>query len=147
MKKDGVMLNPYLMFNGNCAEAMKFYQSVFGGELKMQTYGETKAPVADNEKNKIMHASLRQNMLSFMGSDGTTDRPVAMGNNIQMAIMGENDEELRKYFSGLSVGGKIQSPLKKESWGDTFGMLIDKFGIHWMVNITAPKNGDVNKMM
>jgi PhnB protein len=139
MKKDEVFLNPYLYFNGNCAEAMKFYQSVLGGELKMQKYSETGMPTSDEVKDKIIHAFLKNDMLTFMASDGNKEYPVSVGNNIQMSISGENDEMLRKYFSALSNGGNVDMPLKKQFWGDTFGTLTDKFGVHWMINIGTIK--------
>lgn len=133
-------LNPYLNFDGKTAEAMKFYQSVLGGELKMSTFADYNAPVADNEKNLIMHARLDNGLLSFMASDGTTQHPVHMGDNISMSIMGDDEVTLTRYFNGLAEGGKIDMPLAKQVWGDTFGMLADKYGVRWMVNISSGQN-------
>jgi PhnB protein len=128
-------LSPYLSFPGTAAEAMKFYQSVLGGELTMQTFGESGASDSDELKDKIMHADLRNDALSFMASDGNPENPVHMGNNISMSIVGSDEDQLKGYFNGLAEGGTIDMPLEKQFWGDIFGMLTDKFGVHWMVNI------------
>ena len=132
-------LNPYLTFDGNCKEAMKFYQSVLGGKLTMQTFGDSGMPTIPQQKDKIIHADLKNSSLSFMASDGSPDHPVHMGDNISMSIAGAQEDEatLTKYFNGLAEGGKVDMPLAKQFWGDTFGMLTDKFGIHWMVNISS----------
>ena len=130
-------LSPYLNFNGNCGEAMRFYQSVLGGELVMQTFGETPMPVPDGQKDKIVHAELRNDALTFMASDGPPEQPVRFGDNINMSLAGSEESTLKGYFEGLAKGGKVDMPLKKQFWGDTFGMLTDKFGVHWMVNISS----------
>src|SRR5258708_2907063 len=130
-------LTPYLNFDRETAEAMKFYQSVLGGDLKMQTFGESGTPVPEEEKNLIIHADLKNDALSFMASDGGKDHPVEMGSNIHMSIAGTDEVLLTKYFNGLAEGGKVDMPLAKQFWGDTFGMLTDKFGVHWMVNISS----------
>lgn len=72
-----------------------------------------------------------------MASDGNAQHLVHMGDNISMSIAGDDAEKLTEYFNKLSVGGKVDMPMAKQFWGDTFGMLTDKFGIHWMVNISS----------
>ncbi len=130
-------LAPYLNFSGNTREAMEFYQSVLGGKLTMQTFGESGMPTPAEDKDKIMHADLKNDALSFMASDGNKEHPVHVGNNIHMSIVGTDEALLTKYFNGLAQGGKVDLPLAKQFWGDTFGMLTDKFGVHWMVNISS----------
>jgi PhnB protein len=132
-------LNPYLTFKGNAREAMEFYKSVLGGELKISTFGEGGAPAEEGEKDLVMHALLENGTLTFMASDSGTKHQVSVGDNISMSLSGPQDEDLTKYFNGLSEGGKVDMPLEAAPWGDKFGMLTDKFGIHWMVNISAPK--------
>lgn len=133
-------LNPYLMFNGNAAEAMKFYQTILGGELTMQTYEEAGMSDAPGQKDKIIHAALANDTLTIMASDdphpeqGAT---VTIGNNVHLSIGGSDEDELTEYWNKLAEGGKIVTPLEKQFWGDVFGMLTDKFGIHWMINISA----------
>jgi PhnB protein len=130
-------LTPYLNFDGNTAEAMKFYQSILGGELTMQTFGEANMAKTPGERDRILHADLKNDMLSLMASDGQPDHPVKFGNNIHMSISGADENKLTEFFNKLAQGGKVDMPLAKQFWGDTFGMLTDKFGVHWMVNITS----------
>jgi PhnB protein len=131
------ILNPYLSFNGNAAEAMKFYQSVLGGKLTMQTFGEAKMGETPEERSLILHAVLKNDELSFMASDTDPSRQARFGDNVHMSITGQDKGKLTAIFEGLSRGGTVDMPLAKQFWGDTFGMLTDKFGIHWMVDITA----------
>jgi len=131
------VLNPYLNFNGNAAEAMKFYQSVLGGELYMQTFGEAKMAEKPSEEKLLVHSSLKNDAITFFASDTHPSRKAAFGDNVHMSITGSDKKKLTQFFVGLSKGGKVDMPLAKQFWGDTFGMLTDKFGVHWMVNISA----------
>jgi PhnB protein len=133
------ILQPYLNFDGNTKEAMEFYQSVLGGKLTMQTYADFGAPVEESEKDRIMHAMLDNDTLTFMAADGNKEHPVHMGDNISLSISGDDEEAISKYFEELSEGGKVTQPLEKAPWGDTFGMLTDKFGVNWLFNISAKK--------
>jgi PhnB protein len=130
-------LTPYLNFNGNTAEAMKFYQSILGGELTIQTFAEAGMAKTPEERNMIVHADLKNDMLSLMASDGHPNQPVIFGDNIHMSISGADENNLTEFFNKLAQGGKVDMPLAKQFWGDTFGMLTDKFGVHWMINIAA----------
>jgi PhnB protein len=76
-----------------------------------------------------------------MASDGNLDMNIRFGDNISMSISGRDNAKLTGFFSGLSRGGKVTMPLAKQFWGDTFGMLTDKFGVHWMVNIASQAQG------
>lgn len=130
-------LTPYLIFPGQTKEAMEFYKSILGGELTMSTYGESGMPTTEENRDKIIHAELKNDSLSFMASDDNEKSPVKMGNNVHMSLVGSEAEKLKEWFKKLSVGGKVDMPLAKQFWGDTFGMLTDKFGVHWMVNISS----------
>ena len=130
-----VTLNPYLNFPGTARAAMTFYQSVLGGELTMNTFGEygAEGPQADG----IMHAHLETTdglvlMASDMppGSEGAHDP----GTTISVSLSGEG-ELLRRYWEGLSEGAEVTMPLEKQMWGDEFGSLTDRFGIPWLINI------------
>ena len=114
---------------------MEFYHEVLGGELEKQTFAESGMPAPEEQKDKIIHATLKHDSLSFMASDSQPDKPVTIGENISISIAGTDEKILTEYFNKLAEGGKIDMPLAKQFWGDTFGMLTDKFGIHWMVNI------------
>lgn len=131
------ILSPYLTFNGNAAEAMKYYHAILGGELNLQTFGDAKMARTPEEKDRIVHANLKSGSLSIMASDSMLERPAKFGDNVHLSISGSDEEKLTKIFNGLAEGGKVDMPLAKQFWGDTYGQLTDRFGIHWMVNITA----------
>jgi PhnB protein len=129
-------LSPYLNFNGNTAEAMRFYQSVLGGDLTMQTFGDAGVAQNDNEKNLTLHAALTSNAITLYASDGRPTTQVIFGDNVHLSLQGADGERLTAYFNGLCRRQGRHAPAK-QFWGDTFGMLTDKYGMHWMVNITA----------
>jgi len=135
-------INPYLSFNGNCEEAFNFYKAVFGGEF--QFIGRYKdLPPTDRQNfssvsdEKIMHVSLPISAQTIlMGCDSSeihVEAPV-FGNNIVLSVNTDTKLEADRLFSGLSVGGQIKNPMSNTFWGAYFGMLIDKFGIHWTIN-------------
>jgi PhnB protein len=133
-------LNPYLSFRDCAREAMEFYKTVFGGKLEMQTFKEYHASQDPSEDNKIMHAVLTvDNGIVFMASDTPNNMEYRAGTNMSMSLSGDNETELSGYYAKLSVGGAIGMPLEKAPWGDTFGMITDKFGVSWLVNITGQK--------
>lgn len=131
-------LNPYLAFGGKCEEAMKFYKDAFGGELHMQTFGESPQEVPDDYKQKIMHAELKTDGIHLMASDTMPGHVVNNGDNITLSIGMTDLDEQAKLFHKLSAGGRVTMPLQDTFWGARFGMLIDKFGIHWMLNCALP---------
>ena len=132
-------LNPYLNFDGNARAAMKFYATVFGGELRLNTFGEYGTKEA-GVRNKIMHAMLETDQgFALMASDlppGTEHNP---GSNMAISLSGDDADTLRAYWKKLSRGGEVLVPLEQQMWGDEFGQCIDKFGISWMVNIAQPQ--------
>ncbi len=133
-------LNPYLSFKDNAREAMEFYKTVFGGKLTMSTFKEFNASRNPTEDNKIMHAMLEaDNGITFMASDTPDGMEYKAGTNYSMSLSGDNASELKGYFEKLSAGGTITMPLEHAPWGDTFGMLTDKFGVPWLVNIAGQK--------
>jgi PhnB protein len=132
-------LNPYLGFRDNAKQAMEFYQSVFGGELTLSTFGEFQASEDPAEQGKIMHGMLvTDSGLKLMGADTPNTMAYTPGDNFSVSLSGDDEDELRGFWTGLSAGGTIAQPLEKAPWGDTFGMCADKFGVNWLVNI-APK--------
>jgi len=133
-------LNPYINFNGNAKEAIEFYKNIFGGKLTTSTFKEGGAPVGPADADKIMHSMLiAENGMTLMISDTPPGMPYNPGSNISISLSGDNDEELKGYWNKLSQGGTIAVPFNKAPWGDTFGMLTDKFGISWLINITGKK--------
>ena len=138
-------LNPYLNFAGNTEEAFTFYRSVFGGEFStLQRFKDTPEAgrVPEKEKDMLMHVSLpvgKGNSLMATDALDSMGHKLTVGNNIQLSLEAESKEEAEKLFKGLSAGGKVTMPLSDTFWGAYFGMLVDKFGIQWMVNYTHPK--------
>lgn len=133
-------LNPYIGFKDTAREAMEFYKTVFGGKLTVRTFKEFNASVEKGEENLVMHSALEaKNGITFMACDTPKRMRYKPGANISMSVSGEDEKELTDYWKKLSVGAKIEQPLEKAPWGDTFGMLTDKFGIHWLVNIAGKK--------
>ena len=133
-------LNPYISFDGKAKEAIEFYKNVFGGNLTLSTFKEGGMPVDPSVADRIMHAMLiAENGMTLMVSDTPPGMPYNPGNNIGISLSGDNEEELKGYWNKLSDGATITVPLDKAPWGDTFGMVTDKFGIGWLVNITAKK--------
>jgi len=131
-------LNPYLGFRDTAKQAMEFYQSVFGGELTLSTFGEYHASEDPAEQDKIMHGMLvTESGLTLMGADTPNSMSYTPGDNYSVSLSGEDEAELRGFWDGLSAGGTIGMPLEKAPWGDVFGMCADKFGVNWLVNITA----------
>lgn len=130
-------LNPYLRFNGNARQAMEFYKSVFGGSMTMSTFGEfgqEGTPIAD----QIMHAQLESDAgYTLMASDTPPGMPYNPGDTITISLSGDDSDALQGYWERLAEGGKVEVPLEKQMWGDTFGALTDRFGVNWMVNIAG----------
>ncbi len=134
-----VKLNSYINFDDNAKEAMEFYKSIFGGEVFMDTFASFASadmPVADEDKDKIMHAYLKgDNGIELMAADTPKGMPFNKGARITLTLNGDDETTLRGYWDKLIKDGKITVPLEKAPWGDTFGMLTDKFGVNWMVDI------------
>lgn len=133
-------LNPYLGFDNKAKDAMEFYKSVFGGELTMSTFGESGMGQDPADAGKIMHAQLiAENGMTLMASDVPSNIKKDEGSSISLSLSGDNEEELKNFWNKLSDGANITMPLNQAPWGDTFGMLVDKFGITWLVNISGKK--------
>jgi PhnB protein len=133
-------LNPYLSFKDNAREAMEFYKGVFGGKLTISTFKDFGMSQDPSQDSLVMHSMLEaENGITFMGSDTPSSMPYRPGASISMALSGDNEAELTKYFNELSAGGKPGMPLAKAPWGDMFGSFTDKFGIEWLVNVALKK--------
>ncbi len=130
-------LNPYLSFKDDARQAMEFYQSVLGGTLEQHTFGEYGDPDAP-EADLIMHSLLETDAgFALMGADTPPGMEHNPGSNIAISLAGDDADELRGYWTKLVEGGTVTVPLEKQMWGDEFGMVVDKFGIGWMVNIAS----------
>jgi PhnB protein len=131
-----VQLDPYLSFgDGKARDAMEFYKSVFGGTLEVMTFGDQ--PDSDPDlADKVMHSYLGgDNGIHLMGADTAPGMGEATASGTQCSLSGDDDAVLRGYWDALVDGGTVTVPLETAPWGDAFGMLVDKFGVPWMVNI------------
>ncbi|MCP9290301.1 VOC family protein [Gracilimonas sediminicola] len=128
-------LVPYLFFRGNCEEAMNYYKECLDGEITaLQRFGDTEMPVDDDHKQKIMHGELKADGIQMMFSDGAPHKDITEGDNVQLNINIDSEEEQDRLFELLSEGGEVTMPLETTFWGARYGMLKDKFGIRWMLN-------------
>jgi PhnB protein len=129
------VLNPYIHFRDNARQAMEFYKDVFGGDLRLNTfgeYGDPSAPGADN----IMHAQLEtENGFTLMASDTPPGMEFNPGDSVSISLSGDDEQELRGYWDKLSDGGTVTMPFEKQMWGDLFGQCTDKYGVAWMVDV------------
>jgi PhnB protein len=132
---------PYLIFNGNCREAMTFYQSCLGGELNVMTFGEAGQKSAPEEKDRVMHARLANGSLVLMASDNMPGMDYTQGNNVWTTLDFDSDEEVDRLYAILNAGGKDAMAPSDTFWGAYFAMLTDRFGFHWMLNHGKPNQG------
>lgn len=132
-------LIPYLTFNGNCEEAVKFYQKALGGESKMLRFGD--APpnpafsVPDNVKQLILHAELRNNGHVIRFSDTFPDAPYNAGNSISFSLEFDTKEETLSMFKALSDGGTVEMEPQETFFSPLYSKFKDKFGIIWQLSI------------
>lgn len=126
--------NAYLKFNGNCREAMAFYQDCFGGKLDIMTVDES--PVKDQMPvemhDKIMHSQLTSGSIMIMGSDLVETSGFVHGTTVSLVLVCKSKEEIESLFARLSAGGKVVTPLREEFFG-LYAELIDKYGFSWLL--------------
>lgn len=123
--------DPYLYFEAECRDAITFYQSVFGGELEVNTFGEFGM---EGDPDKVLHATLRiSEGLVLLASDVTVGSTARTGGSV--SISGDDEAKLREWFEALAKDGEVHMPLEKQMWGDLFGQCADHFGVTWLVNI------------
>lgn len=125
----------YLMFNGNCEEALNFYKDNMGGTIEfVQRYGEAPIETTEEQKSKIMHATLDLQGFKVMASDSDGKRNVTFGDNFSIALDFKSDGEIERAFNAMQTGGQVTMALQDTFWGAKFGMCTDKFGVNWMFN-------------
>jgi PhnB protein len=127
-------INPYFNFDGNTREAMQYYAGILGAELEIQSFGDVGMAETPEMKDRTMHASLRKGDIVIMASDTMPGMEFVQGNNVWVNINCESDEEIERLFRSLSEGGTVIMPVADQFWGAKFGMLKDKYNIHWMFN-------------
>ena len=135
-----MQVNPYLSFDGTCAEAFRFYEGCFKGRIgMMMKYSD--APMAEGmapeARDRVMHVSLEVGGTSLMGSDSPIGRHQAM-QGAYVSLMMSDAAEAERVFGALAEGGVVHMPLGETFWAERFGMVADRFGIAWMVNCMKP---------
>lgn len=128
-------LNPYINFNGNCAEALKFYEKALSAKVLMTfSYGESPMAkdVAPELRDKILHARFTVGEYTIMAADEVCKYEKPAGFHITINM--EEPAEAEKIFKLLSEKGSITMPIEETFWAHRFGMLVDQFGIPWMIN-------------
>lgn len=131
----------YLTFNGNCREAMEFYQECIGGELKLQTLKDVPKPknFPDDMKDYVVQAILEKDGILLMGTD-MVDKKLIRGNSISIFLGTSNEEQLQRYYQKLKKGSRSTYPLERTHWGNLFGGLVDKFGNEWLFHCKKNNN-------
>ncbi|MEO7175118.1 MAG: VOC family protein [Saprospiraceae bacterium] len=130
------MIQSYLTFNGNCREAMTFYQTCLGGELVLQKIGDSplSEQMPQEMKDCILHATLSDGPRILMGSDMVSQRGLLRGNNVSLSLVCRSEEEIREKYQKLATGGSEDHPIENSFWGALFGDLTDKYGNHWLLS-------------
>jgi len=135
-------LNPYLTFPGTAREAMEFYRDVFGGELTVTTFAEFGLSDVPNPEH-VMHARLDTSAgYVLMASDTAPGVTMTPGSAITISISGDDADALGAYWAALAAAGTVTLAFERQMWGDEFGMLTDRFGIDWMINVAATAGAD-----
>lgn len=133
-------VQPYLFFGGRCEEALEFYRTAIGAEVDMiMRHKESPMPpppgmLAEGFENKIMHASFRVGNSTIMASDGCS-QDEGNFNGFMLSIAVPDEAAADRMFAALSQGGEVKMPLNKTFWSPRFGMLTDRFGLGWMINV------------
>lgn len=139
-------VNPYLNFDGTAEQALNFYKQVFGGEfqtvMRFSDMPQGEHPIADEEKNRIMHMALPLGDSMLMASDTSPSMGHVLieGNNNYVSLAPDSLEETQRIFDELSKGGEVEMPLQLMFWGDYFASFTDKFGVKWMLSFHEDKN-------
>ena len=136
-------LDPYLFFDGRCAEAIEFYRNAVGAEQQFIMRFKDAPPEAkaqgcggpDNE-NKIMHARLGIGNKTILLADGPCSGKF---DGFALSLTAPNPDEAARLFGALSAGGKVDMPMNKTFFSPAFGMLTDRFGVKWMVYVEGGK--------
>ena len=136
-----ILIQPYLFFSGRCDEALEFYKNAVGAKVDMlMRYSESPQPMPPGSippgfEKKVMHATFRIGENTLMASDGDDDDLKFSGFSLSISLPTEKEAGL--VFDALAQGGQISLPLGKTFWSPCFGMLKDRFGLGWMVSVSA----------
>ena len=132
-------ITAYLIFNGNCRQAMEFYQKCLGADL--QTMPFSQMPGGDKHPeaaDRLAHARLTKGPTVLMASDNMPGMPFQQGDNGQLCLECENEQEVDKLFAALSEKGQVKMAPQETFWAKRYSMFTDQFGVHWMLNLSKP---------
>jgi PhnB protein len=136
-------INPYLNFSGSGAAAITFYESALEAKTENRmSFGDAKMPgheTTPENKDRVMHATLKIGAGSIMLSDGPPGMPIPSDSNTHVCLDFDDPADLEKKFHALAAGGTVTMPVQDTFWGAKFGMLTDKFNIRWMFNCELKK--------
>lgn len=133
-----IKLVPYLMFSGNCEEAMNFYKEVFGGEIGLiSRYSEMPGDLPEEYRHKIMHMNLEMNGSSIMAADyapGVAYTPEKERSGVHLSLGFDTTHEMESCYKKLGETGHITMPIQDTFWGERFAMVTDRYGFNWMLS-------------
>jgi PhnB protein len=133
MTPSNPLISPYLFFNGRCEEAIEFYKKALGAEVMMlMRFKDSPEPCAPGAENKVMHSTLRIGSSIVQVSDGRCSGKLNF-DGFALTIAAPTPTDADRWFTALSEGGRVEMALTKTFFSPRFGMLVDKFGVMWMV--------------
>ena len=130
-------VNPYLLFNGRCEQALEFYRTAIGAtDVHLIRFHEAPpgASMPGAQPDQVMHASFRIGDSTILASDGP-GHGSSRFEGFSLSINAASDGEAKRLFDALAQGGQVRMPLARTFWTSSFGMLVDKFGVGWMVSV------------
>jgi PhnB protein len=131
-------LNPYISFRDQAREALEFYQSVFGGELALDTFAQFDMGQDPSENDLIMHGQLETPAgFVLMAADTPSTMPYTPAAGVAISVSGDDEAALQAYWDALAADGTVGMPFETPPWGGRFGMVTDRFGIDWMLALNA----------
>jgi PhnB protein len=133
-------VQPYVFFNGRCEEALAYYSEKLGAEVTFKMRYKEAPPDAENQprpglEEKIMHASVRMGSTDWMASDGNCDPAASPMSGFSLSLTADDSASAEKYFNALADGGQVMLPFQATFWSKGFGMVVDRFGLVWMVTL------------
>jgi len=136
-----ISINPYIIFNGTADKAIAFYERVFGVKAEnVSRFGDLPGDqMPEEHKQRVMHARIPVGSTTLMLSDSQPSKKFPDGSNIHVSLQLDDLDDTRAKFAALAEGGAVEMPLQDMFWGATFGMLVDPFGVQWMINCEAKK--------
>ena len=128
-------LNAYVFFDGDCAEAVRFYERTLGAttQMMMKAKDSPMPPQNPADGERILHAHIQVDGKSLLLSDWMAPHPFPGRHGFALALQYDSVEQAKRVFAALADGGTVNMPMQKTFWSESFGMLADRFGIHWMV--------------